>query len=81
MNPKSSLASLLVLNSIVAGPYKNIDMPIPKPVRNVPEYARKKDQGRNEKCNCGSGKKHKKCCGSHACSEIVQVGKETVPRD
>tara|TARA_R110000765_G_scaffold115891_1_gene208981 strand:- start:687 stop:869 length:183 start_codon:yes stop_codon:yes gene_type:complete len=22
----------------------------------------KKQQGRNEKCNCGSGLKHKKCC-------------------
>jgi uncharacterized protein YecA (UPF0149 family) len=22
-----------------------------------------KEQGRNEPCNCGSGKKHKKCCG------------------
>jgi len=81
MNPKSSLASLLVLSSIVAGPYKNIDMPIPKPVRNVPEYARKKDQGRNEKCNCGSGKKYKKCCGSSDYNNMVPVGKKIDPRD
>lgn len=31
--------------------------------RNVPEYARKKEQSRNELCNCGSGLKYKKCCG------------------
>lgn len=34
-----------------------------KPIRNVPQYARKKEQGRNEKCKCGSGKKYKHCCG------------------
>lgn len=26
------------------------------PIRNTPKY------GRNEKCNCGSGKKYKNCC-------------------
>ncbi|MDR0404390.1 MAG: SEC-C domain-containing protein, partial [Oscillospiraceae bacterium] len=24
---------------------------------------RRKKQGRNEQCQCGSGKKYKKCCG------------------
>lgn len=37
--------------------------PRSKPVRNVPEYARKKEQSRNELCKCGSGKKYKNCCG------------------
>lgn len=63
INSKSSLVSLLALSAMTAGIYKNIDIPTPKPIRNVPEYARKKDQGRNEKCSCGSGKKYKKCCG------------------
>jgi hypothetical protein len=43
MNTKSSLASLLAISAVLDSPYKNIDMPIPKPVRNVPEYARKKE--------------------------------------
>ncbi len=30
-----------------------------------------KKQGRNDLCNCGSGKKHKKCCGQ-AC--VVTLG-------
>ena len=34
-----------------------------KPVRHVPEFARKKEQPRNELCKCGSGLKYKKCCG------------------
>lgn len=34
-----------------------------KPIRNRPNLARKTEQGRNEKCNCGSGKKYKNCCG------------------
>jgi len=38
-------------------------LPKSKPRRNVPQYARKKEQGRNEKCHCGSNKKYKKCCG------------------
>jgi hypothetical protein len=63
MDSKLSLSSLLALSPIMAGPYKNIDIPTPKPVRNVPEYSRKKAQGRNELCACGSGKKYKKCCG------------------
>lgn len=40
-------------------------MPKYKEVRNVPQYADKKEQGRNEKCNCGSGLKYKKCCGKN----------------
>jgi uncharacterized protein YecA (UPF0149 family) len=59
----SILASLLALSA--GCPYMNDDILFPKvkSVRNVPEYARKKEQGRNEKCNCGSGLKYKKCCG------------------
>jgi len=34
-----------------------------KPIRDVPEFARKKEQPRNELCKCGSGLKYKKCCG------------------
>jgi uncharacterized protein YecA (UPF0149 family) len=34
-----------------------------KHYRSKPELARKKTQPRNEKCNCGSGKKYKNCCG------------------
>ena len=40
-------------------------MPKYKYPRNVPQYADKKEQGRNEKCNCGSGLKYKKCCGKN----------------
>jgi len=35
-----------------------------KAYRNVPQYARKTAQGRNELCACGSSKKYKKCCGA-----------------
>jgi uncharacterized protein YecA (UPF0149 family) len=35
----------------------------PKPQRDRPDLMRPKEQGRNEKCNCGSGLKYKKCCG------------------
>jgi len=28
-----------------------------------PDLMRPKAQGRNERCNCGSGKKYKYCCG------------------
>jgi uncharacterized protein YchJ len=31
--------------------------------RNRPDLMPPKEQGRNEKCNCGSGKKYKCCCG------------------
>jgi hypothetical protein len=31
--------------------------------RDVPAFMPKKEQGRNEKCKCGSGLKYKKCCG------------------
>lgn len=41
----------------------HVDLPKQKEVRHVPEYARKKEQPRNEKCNCGSALKYKKCCG------------------
>ncbi len=34
----------------------------PKPYK-VYELSPKPEQGRNEKCNCGSGLKFKKCCG------------------
>jgi uncharacterized protein YecA (UPF0149 family) len=34
-----------------------------KPSRLDKEYLRRKEQPRNELCNCGSGKKFKKCCG------------------
>jgi len=34
-----------------------------KPERNRPDLMPKKEQGRNEKCNCGSGSKYKFCCG------------------
>jgi len=34
-----------------------------KSIRDVPEFARKKEQPRNELCKCGSGLKYKKCCG------------------
>lgn len=63
MNPKSYFSSLLALSSVLSGPYKDIDISLSKPVRDVPEYARKKEQSRNEKCACGSGLKYKKCCG------------------
>jgi len=32
----------------------------------LPDLARKRKVGRNEPCPCGSGKKHKKCCGRPA---------------
>jgi hypothetical protein len=62
---KSVLASYLTLSSIMSGPCMNDKILFPniKSVRNVPEYARKNEQGRNDKCNCGSGLKYKKCCG------------------
>lgn len=39
------------------------DFVLSKPYRNVPQYMRKKEQGRNEKCACCIGKKYKNCCG------------------
>jgi uncharacterized protein YecA (UPF0149 family) len=30
------------------------------------QAARKMQVGRNDPCNCGSGKKYKKCCGMAA---------------
>lgn len=49
-------------------PYSYLDifmdfMPNSKPQRNRPDLAPKKDQPRNERCKCGSGKKYKVCCG------------------
>jgi uncharacterized protein YchJ len=35
----------------------------PKYQRDRPDLMRPKEQGRNEKCACGSGKKYKYCCG------------------
>lgn len=43
--------------------YMKDDGYFPRPVRNRPDLARKKEQGRNEQCACGSGKKYKYCCG------------------
>lgn len=62
---RSVLASFLALSAMLDSHYINdsVLFPLGKPVRNVPKYARKKEQGRNEKCNCGSGLKYKKCCG------------------
>jgi uncharacterized protein YecA (UPF0149 family) len=31
--------------------------------RDRPDLMPPKEQGRNEKCSCGSGKKYKNCCG------------------
>ena len=31
------------------------------------DHARRTKQPRNEPCNCGSGKKFKKCCGKVIC--------------
>jgi uncharacterized protein YecA (UPF0149 family) len=53
----------MALSTMMAGPYTDIITTTEKFERNVPKYARKKEQGRNEKCNCGSGLKYKKCCG------------------
>lgn len=36
------------------------DEPLPEPVETI--HA-EKQVGRNDPCPCGSGKKHKKCCG------------------
>lgn len=59
------LANLLAISSITGNLYMNNDILFPKnkPIRNVPQFMRKKDQNRNELCNCGSGSKYKKCCG------------------
>lgn len=59
------LSSLLAMSAMVEIPYINDDILFPKfkPVRNVPQYMPKKEQGRNELCNCRSGLKYKKCCG------------------
>lgn len=38
---------------------------ISKQFRQDKVYVAKKTQGRNELCNCGSGKKYKNCCGKN----------------
>jgi uncharacterized protein YecA (UPF0149 family) len=60
---RTALAQILTLSA--CNPYTNNKALLPKikKHRNVPEYARKKEQGRNELCKCGSGLKYKKCCG------------------
>lgn len=54
-----------VLSEIMEIPYYDtiFDGSSPKYYRNKPELQRKKAQPRNEQCNCGSGKKYKRCCG------------------
>lgn len=56
------VSSMLEALSPYEHDYRDL-MPRYKYQRNVPEYKRKKEQGRNEKCLCGSGKKYKACCG------------------
>lgn len=34
------------------------------------------EQGRNERCSCGSGKKHKKCCGRFSLRELSDKMRE-----
>jgi hypothetical protein len=60
---KSMLASLLALSAGNPYVYDDFLFPKVKPIRDVPEHMPKKEQGRNEKCHCGSGLKYKKCCG------------------
>jgi uncharacterized protein YecA (UPF0149 family) len=62
---KSVIASYMALSTMIAGPYTDITTTekFGRYERNVPQYARKNEQGRNAKCNCGSGLKYKKCCG------------------
>lgn len=45
--------------------YSVFDMPRPSKKEELPYtmvLVSKKKQGRNTMCNCGSGKKYKKCC-------------------
>jgi hypothetical protein len=51
-------------------PLVNLPRPISPPVLAAPNPAK---VGRNEPCPCGSGKKHKKCCGR---SQILRSGRE-----
>ncbi len=62
MRNTNSVAKFII-PLMVVGRYDDLNLPRIKPVRNVPQFARKKAQGRNEKCACGSEKKYKKCCG------------------
>lgn len=62
---KPNLMKSFVTSTVAAlgGNYDDVILPRVKVDRNVPEYARKKERGRNEPCSCGSGLKYKKCCG------------------
>jgi hypothetical protein len=70
---KSGMANLLLANIMTSlGGYESYQDTVksmkecgffPKPQRNRPDLIRKKEQGRNERCNCGSGLKYKNCCG------------------
>jgi hypothetical protein len=65
---KDGRAALLLLTSLLAAgtPYDMQDFKAfsgHKYYRDKPALMPKKEQGRNERCNCGSGKKYKYCCG------------------
>ena len=38
----------------------------------IKDDLRRREQGRNELCNCGSGKKFKKCCGRVINDELIK---------
>lgn len=63
-HPGYALKSLLLASAMMpTNKYLDAITPRFKEFRNVPEYARKNEQSRNEQCACGSGLKYKKCCG------------------
>jgi len=43
----------------------NIKNNIKNDINNIEKKVSTKKEGRNELCSCGSGKKHKKCCGAN----------------
>ena len=45
-------------------PDKPEDISDLKKLLNPPQLVRSEKIGRNDPCPCGSGKKHKKCCGT-----------------
>lgn len=49
--------------SEIFGQEKQHLRPLPKSVNNPKTVVNKRKVGRNEPCPCGSGKKHKRCCG------------------
>jgi len=51
---------LPIILQIIADYWRNPDRPLPRS-----EPIRSSKVGRNDPCPCGSGKKFKKCCGSH----------------